>query len=328
MRRSSTNTRKIIKLAKELSAEVALNQDEKEKELTIQELFDLTWKHHWSQERYQKSGWAQNIRNNFERNIRPHFGTEKLSAITGARVRLWHQSMGEKPIAANRSLETLSRMFRFAEEREIKAQGTNPCALVRSFVERKRKRFATEEEIQGIISILEREKETNPSGVTFLYILLYTGARPRSIERATKKDLKTIIHEGQEYGVLSFNGKTSNDSGEEESVILPPHVMKLICPNLSKSNYNDKLIDTKMPRKLWEKIQKELNCPDLWARDLRRTFATIGLSNGANFGVIGQLLNHKSTQTTSTYAKLIQTEKLNTVKLIGEKLDLITKGRK
>jgi len=312
--------KKIIRLAKELAESVSHD----EKEITVQELFDLTWRQHWSQKRFIESGWAQNIKNNYERNIKLHFGTEKLSVITGVRVRAWHNDMGERPIAANRSLETLSKMFRFAEERELRAQGTNPCSIVKSFVEKKRKRFATPEEIQGIINILEREKERNREAVTFLYILLYTGARPRAIEQAKLSDLKIIEQDGERYGVISFQGKSSAQSGEEESMILPPHCLNLV--ERSQGVSNNKLVNCKMPRALWKKIQDELGCHDLWARDLRRTFATIGLSSGITAGAIGQLLNHKSAQTTSIYAKLIETEKINSVKLIGEKIDLIKKG--
>lgn len=314
-----TNTRKIIRLAKELTASLS----HEETEITVQDLFELTWREHWSQPRYIKSGWAQNIKNNYERNIKLHFGAERLSAITGVRVRAWHRDMGARPIAANRSLETLSKMFRFAEERELRAQGTNPCSIVKSFVEKRRKRFATPEEIQGIINILEREKERNREAVTFLYVLLYTGARPRSIEQAKLKDLKIIDYEGEKYGLLSFNGKSSAESGEEECVILPPRILNLVA--WTQVNSNGKLFNCKMPRTLWKKIQDELGCHDLWARDLRRTFATIGLSNGVTAGALGQLLNHKSTQTTAVYAKLIEEEKIKSVKLIGEKIAKLVK---
>lgn len=314
--------KQIIKLANELKESVASH----EKDLTVQELYNFTWKHYWSQKKFKVSGWASNVKKIWERNIRPSLADKMCSALGPSEIRAWHESMGSKPIDANRSLEVLSRMFRYAEERELRVQGTNPCALVKSFKEKKRKRFATSEEIQGIIAILEREKKDYPREAAFIYLLLFTGARPSSIERATAKQLKLITHECETYGVLTFNGKSSEKTGEEECVVLPPQVVPLISTKWSNSN--DSLLGIKMPKYFWARIQKELNCPDLWARDLRRTFATIGLSNGADMGVIGQLLNHKSTQTTSIYAKLIQTEKLNTANLIANEIVNLTKGRK
>jgi site-specific recombinase XerD len=39
---------------------------------------------------------------------------------------------------------------------------------------------------------------------------------------------------------------------------------------------------------------------------MRRTFATVALSNGVPIGQVGELLGHASTQTTKIYAKLLE----------------------
>jgi hypothetical protein len=82
----------------------------------------------------------------------------------------------------------------------------------------------------------------------------------------------------------------------------------------------------KMPRAFWKRIQNETGCKDLWARDLRRTMATVGLSNGVALGVIGKLLNHKSNQTTEIYAKAFETKKIEAVEVIADELVQIIRG--
>lgn len=44
---------------------------------------------------------------------------------------------------------------------------------------------------------------------------------------------------------------------------------------------------------------------DLRVHDLRHTFASFALSGGQTLGVVGQLLGHRSAQTTTRYAHLV-----------------------
>jgi integrase len=80
-----------------------------------------------------------------------------------------------------------------------------------------------------------------------------------------------------------------------------------------------------LPGYLWRKIRKEAGCEDLWARDFRRTFATVGMSNKVDMKVIGKLLNHHSQQTTDRYALLDNSARLEAVSAISAKLDSILK---
>ena len=64
------------------------------------------------------------------------------------------------------------------------------------------------------------------------------------------------------------------------------------------------LIGCKMPVRLWAKIRKEAGFPDLRMRDLRRTFATVGMSAGFKMDQLAEILGQRSTQTTKIYAKL------------------------
>jgi integrase len=58
-------------------------------------------------------------------------------------------------------------------------------------------------------------------------------------------------------------------------------------------------------RKLWLALLADAGVSDLRIHDLRHTFASYALSGGQTLGTVGQLLGHRSTQTTSRYAHLI-----------------------
>lgn len=290
--------------------------------LTINDLFLETLKHHWNEERYIKSGWKAEVEKLYKCHLAP-FGATRIDKLSAKTIRNWHKKLIDTPFSANRALDVLSKMYSYAIEQEYIPQNTNPCAIVKSHVEKKRKRFASVDELKKIGYILAREKDINPRAVGFLYTLLFSGARPRSLERAVWSDLTEINFENEIFGVLTFNGKSSHATGEDEQIIIPPQALLLI----KTFNRRTKTIfDMKMPRFLWDKVRKEAGCPDLWARDFRRTFATIGLSNGESVGIIGELLNHKNANTTKIYTQLIQTKKIETTKNIADTISQIFKS--
>lgn len=317
--------------AQKLAERVSLGEDpkgewnEKRGETTVQELFEMAWEGYWSRPRFEKSGWGKEARRLYEKELAPTFGALRLSEVTGVKVRAWHERYEAKPYAGNRALAVFSRMFRFAEEREIRKQHSNPCNLVKDFPERKRKRFASREEIGKIIECIEKHVKTAPAGVAFLYLMIFTGSRPRAIERATWENLKEFEMEGQKYGLLRLDGKSTAKTGQEETVILPPQAMKALSrlPRVEGCT----ITGIRTPRSLWRVVREEAGCPDLWARDWRRTFATIGNSSGVSMGVIGELLNHRSADTTKIYAKVMEDTRIGSAAAIAQTIENIASLR-
>ena len=58
-------------------------------------------------------------------------------------------------------------------------------------------------------------------------------------------------------------------------------------------------------RRMWLALCQEAGIEGLRIHDLLHTFASYTLSAGHSLGVVGQLLGHRSTQTTSWYAHLV-----------------------
>lgn len=292
-------------------------------EMTVGGLFDKLYQEYWSTKRFVISGYSKEVKRSYESHIAPTFHTDKLSEITPDRLMDWHQAKHRTPVAANRALEVFSKMFKLAQAHEWVPR--NPCIHVPAFTEKKRHRYATEEEISKLGTVLEEEARENPRAAAFIYLLIFSGSRPRAIERATWDDLE--IHEkgGRTYGILTLNGKGSAASGEQERIVLPPQAMALLA-TLPKDT--ETITGMKLPRKMWDRVRERAGCRDLWARDWRRTFATIGLSSGVKEGVVGELLNHKSAQTTKRYAKLLPNERILGVEQIAGRLEGLLHGHK
>lgn len=285
--------------------------------MLLDELFQSCWSEHWNCQRFNLSGHAQEVKSKYENHIKSRFGSIEYLKLTRSEVRDFHKGFRDTPVTGNRLLEILSKLYKFSIDKEWNELGFNPCFGIKHFTERKRKRYASETEIKRIGLILDRLYETIPLEVTFLYCLLFTGSRPRAIERARWDELQEI----DGYGILTFEGKSTAETGDEEMVIIPENIMNLIRKLPRRSD--DLIFGIPLPGYLWRKIRKEAGCPDLWCRDLRKTFATVGFSGGVDKGVVGKLLNHHSPATTDRYAMLDNSARLEAVNAIKTKMNKI-----
>lgn len=287
--------------------------------MTIDELFEKCYEGHWNSERFNLSGHCREVMAKYKNHIGPSFGHTDYLTVTRVMVRDFHKQFIKTPVTGNRLLEIISKLYKYSVEREWNTTGYNPVTGIKHFSERKRRRYASEAEIKKIGEILERLYKESPVEVTFLYTLLFTGARPRSIERSNWTELS----EGNGFGILIFDGKSTEATGDQEQVIIPPQILEMMKALPKRSD--GLIFGIGSPGHLWRKIRKEAGCKDLWLRDMRRTFATIGMSGGVKMDTIGKLLNHHSTATTARYALLDDRARLEAVSSISDKLTAILK---
>lgn len=241
--------------------------------------------------------WDAEAKRLYARHLAPSVAAKQVRDVRPADMERIHAKLRTTPVEANRTLAVAAAMFKYAERWELRDLGTNPCQHVPRFKETSRRRFATAEELAKIGPFLEREAPMHPRAVAFLYLLLYSGARPSEIERVTWQQL--------DGNVLRIeDGKTGR-----RDVFLPEQAMKVLyhLKVLAGDPKNHgKVIGQGVPRHLWRRLRKELGCADLWARDLRRTFATVGYSAGVDKHLVGDLLGHADPKTTAIYAKLME----------------------
>jgi integrase len=299
----------------ELGEDPKADRDGRRGELTVAELYQKALDGHWDNQGSRDSGWYDEVRRNWENHLQATFGALKIGDLDAPLVRKWHGTYREKsPYAGNRSLAVLKKMFSYAIS-HLK-HDRNPCTGIEKHPERKRTRYASVPEMKKLGEVLQRESFEHPVQVAFIYTLALSGSRPRALERARWDQLQRVEKDGQAFGLLTFEGKTSKTTGEPEQLVLPPEALTILdkLPRTSSGL----VFGIKMPRAFWERIREEVGCPDLWARDWRRAFASVGLSkSGLSMDKISPLLNHWTTETTKLYAKLIPSAKLQAAGQVG-----------
>lgn len=311
---SRAEARKIAKVRRrELDLGESIHLIEARSLTTIEVAYKLAVSTHWSQPRYTESGWAREVDLLYKNHIFQAFGAREISSVKRAEIFEWHKRIAcTKLVTANRAMSVLSKIYSIAMNGELCTM--NPCANVSLPPERQRSRFASSEEIKKILFLLNTEIQMNPYSALFIMTLLYTGARPRSLERAKWNQVEIV----DGYGILRFKGKSTADTGESEEIVIPPQILMLIKERLRAGEF---IFNIKTPQRFWKYIANKAGCPDLWARDLRRTFATVALSGGMPLDQIGRMLNHRNPQTTLRYAKLLPDSKIDFARKITSLMD-------
>lgn len=283
------------KVAQQMLVEVASGGDpaaeraEARAEPTVADLWLEYEKRHLAK---KKS--AINDRRHWRLHIEPRLGKLKVKDVSYPMVDDMHRSMADTPTEANRVLATLSTMFNLAKDK-LNWIERNPVEGVDRNPERKRKRYMRGEEAAKIAEILHNEAADNPASVAFLYLLILTGARKGEIAKAKWSDLQG--------NRLVLGEHKTDHTGDDRHIYLPPAAMDVLdrLPRTSGT-----ITGILTPQKLWERIRVEAGCPDLRMHDLRHSFASAAIGAGLSLAQIGELLGHKSTQTTKRYAHLVE----------------------
>ena len=279
------------KAAQDLLGEVAAGRDpaaEKTSsrvEPNVQALWAEYWKRHGQ---HKKSGLQDG--HNWNKYLAPIFAKLKLSEVSYTKVSDFMLSLNEAPYVANRNLALLSTMFNFAKH-PLEWTEKNPCLGVKRYPETKRRRYMSLSETSKIAELLDASADKSPASVAFIYLLILTGARKSEIANAKWEWLNGSV-------LRLPDSKTG-----AKSVYLPPPAMDVLA-KLPRDG--ETLTCIVSPKKLWDRIRRDAGCPDLRLHDLRHSFASAALSAGLSLAQIGELLGHKSTQTTKRYAHLVE----------------------
>lgn len=224
-----------------------------------------------------------------DKHILPRLGTTKVKEVQHNDIEDIHAKLKATPYMANRTLALLSKMFNLMEKWGYRPLNSNPCRHVRRYTEEKRRRYLKPEEAINIAAALEFYAKDFPDSVAFIYLLLLTGAR--------KSEIATARWDWIDGNRLELpDSKTG-----ARTIFLPPQVMEILdkLPRTGKT-----ILNIRYPNKCWAKVLKRAGISDLRIHDLRHSFASAALSAGLSLSQIGELLGHKSTQTTKRYAHL------------------------
>jgi integrase len=239
-------------------------------------------------------------------------GATKVAGVRHEDVARWHAEH-RQPITANRALRTLSVAMRLAEQWGWRPHNSNPCKGVKPHPERQRRRYLSPDELARLRAAMQRWEAAGPLAIRWRFIqlvrlLLLTGARLREVMEAEWSEIdwsRGVLRVPAERGktgasevrlsdrALAILGELRSKIGEQ----LPEN--RWIIPGETGDR---PLVGY---RRMWLALLEEAGVADLRVHDLRHTFASYSLSGGQTLGTVGQLLGHRSTQTTSRYAHLV-----------------------
>jgi integrase len=200
--------------------------------------------------------------------------------------------------AATRTLRIFSVVLSYAVERGYIV--SNPALGVRKTPDGHGQRFLSATEMKALGAALQAKSLTHPSAIAILKLLSFTGCRKREIEalRWSEVDLSS--------GFLRL--KTSKTGAKH--VWLSQMGADLISdlPRIEGGEWvfpgtrGDSFYQG--TPKVWREVRKSAGLSDVRMHDLRHTFASVSLAEGASIEVVSALLGHKERRTTERYAHL------------------------
>jgi integrase len=215
------------------------------------------------------------------------------------------------PIAANRVLSLLSKMFALAEAWGIRSQNSNPCRGIDRFPERERERLITAGELARLGDALLAHKGYW-AGPAAIRLLALTGMRKSEVLTLRWSDID--IEHGSARLPDSKTGPKSISLGAPALTVLAtlpredgnPYVLPAARPRRA----GDSKASADEPRHFvqvqttWEAITKAAGISGLRLHDLRHGFASVGAMGGDSLFILGKLLGHNDATTTQRYAHL------------------------
>ena len=235
--------------------------------------------------------------------ILPWFGKQPALAIDHARVTELHHVLRDKPVMANKVVETLSRIYNAAEDKGLIPEASNPCGLVVKNRERKRERFLTPDEFRRLGRALDdatRCRRVSPRAVAAIRLLILTGCRKREILHLRWEQVDL------EAGELRLPDTKTGP----RTVSLSPRAARVLesIPSVADSPWViPGRVEGRPMRNIdeaWGVVCCLAGLEDARIHDCRHSFASRALALGENLPMIGRLLGHSELQTTQRYAHL------------------------
>lgn len=280
---------------------------------TLNQMFNYLNKNVWPKKLTPKT--IQDYGYNFKNYIGPTFGDKKMTAISVSAIREFLDDFEDRPILGNRCLALISSIYHQAERFEFIPLGHCPATLVSKVSEKSRERYASKEELKAIMNYLDTKFEPGHWFRLYVKTCFYTAARPWSLQKLKWGDL---IECEDGSAIAHLDGKTGRDT-----LVFPKEFYSEL--KTFRKTDKEKVFQFKVYISSWTKMTAELGIENLWLRDLRRTFATIAFSAGVDIGKVGELLNHRSVETTKIYAKLMPKARIEYSNTVADKIDDLLK---
>ena len=246
---------------------------------------------------------------------------KKISQITPDELKLLHKrlTLNNGKRCANQTIVFFFFFYNHFIKQNI-YQGFNPGNAVQLNKQIARTRHLSGNELESFRDAINETEDSIPKFA--IMMLWFTGARRRNVFSMKWEDIKL-----EEKLWTIPETKTQNDA----NVVLVNAAIDILN-QLKDMRYNEYVFFSTTSksghiggvRKTWEGILKRAKITNFHLHDLRHTFATSLLANGADAFMVKKALTHKSLQSTQIYVNLEVDdlrEKLNETvnKMIGKK---------
>ncbi len=199
---------------------------------------------------------------------------------------------------ATRTVAAFSTVLGYAAERGYLPG--NPALGVHKPKERRCERFLSTDEIKSLTTALEQERSVHPQAVHILRLLLLTGCRYSEIAGLRWDEVNlpaaTIMLKDSKTG--SRPVYLSSSAVSELRSVRRIEGSPFVFPSAhGDTSYQG-------TPKVWRKVCLTAGIGPVRIHDLRHTFASTALAEGAPLEAIAKLLGHKELRTTARYAHL------------------------
>ena len=260
-------------------------------------------------------------RGRIKRHIKPLLGHLKVTEVTPAIIKKFQNDIasgatkadistklrgraivkGGKGTAA-RTLGLLGGIFSYAIELELIDR--NPAHGVKRFPDKKNERFLSSEEFTLIGRMLDQAAESGVSqkAIDIILLLILTGARRGEIQQLKWSEVDLV------RGMLmlddSKTGQKKIRLNSPASTILEAQAARVETRTGYVFSDRTGSGPFSATSKIWAKIRADTPLADVRLHDLRHSFASVAIAQGASLPVIGKLLGHANISTTQRYAHL------------------------
>lgn len=264
---------------------------------------------------------VQNDRVLINKYVLPHLGTKKVDSVSRRDITLLHASLKDRPYQANRLLALLSKMFSLSVDWGWRTD--NPARGVTKYVEHRRERWLSDEELVRLLRVLSEHPNRRASNAVRMQLL--TGARIGEVLRTEWREIdfdrgvwiKPSHHTKQkrtEYVPLSSQALALLQSMRSEADPEVPFLFPGDVPGKP-------LVELK---KFWRSVRREADLKDYRLHDNRHTHASHLVSSGLSLEIVGRLLGHTSPMTTKRYAHLADGPLRAATERFASKLDSLS----
>jgi integrase len=247
-------------------------------------------------------------RNKLKRDLLPAWGKLPLTAVTTKDVQMLCTRIRTEssPTYANRYYSLIHRIFNLAILWG-KLEGRNPAKGVAKAKESAgRERFLSPEEIERFSSALDACHETDFQEQAFLRLLLATGMRCG--EALSLQWSNVDLERGVAFLPKMKSGRSRQVIlNELASAVLREVAEKRVVDNPFVFPGREPGAHMAEPRRTFEKVKRAAKLGNLRVHDLRHTFASIVVQNGASLYEVQKLLGHSSSAMTQRYSHLTTT---------------------